>query len=540
MTLAALGRHSEQLTPLDAAFWGLDSVTAPMHVGWVAELACPAAGPRPTLQQLRAHVDARLRQVPRFRQRIALTAGGPVWVDDEHFDISHHVRRASAADLGAIADEILAAPLLSHRPLWELWIADGLDEGRVGIVGKAHHVLIDGAGAVAFMALLLDGEHAPERGAAASPAPRSPERGDAASPAPRSPERGDAASPAPRSPEPGAPRSPERGAAVLRTPRSPERGVPRLPEPGAAALRTPRSPERMRRARIGAHVLRTTALPLAPRSPLNGPLSSGRHLACAARPLEDLRTIERRFGTTINDVLLAASAGALRELLVANDRRAAPLKAMVPVSVRGAHERWGNRMVAVFPWLPCDEPDAERRLAAVHTAMGRHKRGDALAADAMLAALGHTPRPLRSALSHALSSPRLFNLTVSNVPGPAGRLSLMGCPVTRAYPAVPLAAGHRVSIGMTSIKGNACFGVFADAARAAAADRLARQIGAEIDELLARGGRADINPRDHAHEQRGSRWLSRHPSNRRSATTARRRRTTRPPAGRTRATRRSG
>jgi WS/DGAT/MGAT family acyltransferase len=296
----------------------------------------------------------------------------------------------------------------------------------------------------------------------------------------------------------------------------------------------------MRRARSCAHVLATTALPLAPPSPLNGPLSSGRHLACASRPVKDLKTIERRFGTTINDVLLAASAGALRELLVANDRPAAPLKAMVPVSVRGAYERWGNRIVAVFPWLPCDEPDAERRLAAVHAAMGRHKRGDAPAADAMLGALGHTPRPLRSALSRALSSPRLFNLTVSSVPGPAGRPMLMGCELTRAYPAVPLAAGHRLSIGMTSVNGVACFGVFADAARAAAADRLARQIGAEIDELLARCGAGDTTARERAHDQRGAPWLSRHTNHARRTTTARRRRTGRPRAGATRATRRSG
>lgn len=468
MEMAALARHSEQLTPLDAAFWGLDSATAPMHVGWVAELACPADGPRATFEQLRAHVDARLRRAPRFRQRIALTQDGLVWVDDEHFDIAHHVRRASATDLGALADEVLSVALLSHRPLWELWIADRLDCGGVGIVGKAHHGLVDGVAAATFMALLLDGEPARVRDAAA----------------------------------PGAPRTP--------------------------------------RARNEAHVLAAAALPLAPPSPLNGALSSGRHLACAARPLENLRTIEQRFATTINDVLLAASAGALRELLLAHDATAAPLKAMVPVSVRGAHEQWGNRIAAVFPWLPCDEPDAARRLAAVHATMRQHKLRDVAAVDAMLGSLGHAPRPLRNAFSRALSSPRLFNVTISNVPGPAGPLALMGCRVTRAYHAVPLATGHRVSIGMTSVNGTACFGVFADTARAADADRLAWQIGAAIDELLARCGNADTTARDRAHEPRGAPWLSRHPNHGRCEIRAQLRRTARPRAGATRATRRSG
>jgi diacylglycerol O-acyltransferase / wax synthase len=417
MKMAALGRHSQQLTPLDTALWGLDSVTAPMHVGWVAELARPEAGPRPTFEQLRAHIDARLMRAARFRQRVVLTQDGPVWADDEHFDIAHHVRRTSATDLGALADEVLSRPLLSYRPLWELWIADRLDDGHMGIVGKTHHGLLDGFSPT-FMALRLDCAAAPAR------------------------------------------------------------------EPAAA--REPRPHQRIRRAHNEAHVLATAALPLAPPSPLNGPLSFGRHLAYATRPLENLRIVERRFATTINDVLLAASAVALRELLLAHGRTAVPLKAMVPVSVRGAHEQWGNRIAAVFAWLPCDEPDAERRLAAIHAAMRDHKRRDVPAADAMLGALAHAARPLRSVLSRALSSPRMFNLTISNVPGPAGAVTLMGCEVTRAYPAVPLASGHRVSIGMTSVNGHACFSVLADSAHAAHADQLARDIGAAMDELLDR------------------------------------------------------
>jgi WS/DGAT/MGAT family acyltransferase len=230
-----------------------------------------------------------------------------------------------------------------------------------------------------------------------------------------------------------------------------------------------------------------SALPPAPRNRLNGRTTSSRHLAWSSRPLSELELIERRFGTTINDILLAASAGAVRYLALSHDEAARRLKAMVPVSVRAPEERWGNRIAFFFPGLPCDEPDAVRRLRDVHAAMCARKRGhEAEAADILLRTLGRAPRPLRNLASRLLTSACLSNVTISNVPGPSVPLYLMGCQAEEAYPVVPLTAGHGVSIGMTSVDGTACFGVYADGSRAADADRLARAIGEGIDELLRR------------------------------------------------------
>jgi hypothetical protein len=158
---------------------------------------------------------------------------------------------------------------------------------------------------------------------------------------------------------------------------------------------------------------------------------------------------------------------------------------MVPVSVSDPAERWGNRLAFIFLALPCEEPDPLWRLRDVHVAMGERKRGGELdGAEALLAALSWAPRPLRRVTAHALASPQLSNLTISNIPGPRVPLYLMGSELRSAYPVVPLAAGHRISIGMTTIHERACFGVYAEAELAADADRILRGIDRSIDELL--------------------------------------------------------
>jgi WS/DGAT/MGAT family acyltransferase len=221
-------------------------------------------------------------------------------------------------------------------------------------------------------------------------------------------------------------------------------------------------------------------------------MAAARHLACHARPLEDLKVIRRRFGTTVNDVLLSASAGALRGLLEDRQEPFHDVKAMVPVSIDdGAHarseERWGNGIAFLFLVLPCEEPDPVWRLREVHVAMRERKRArEPEGSGAVLDALGYAPRSLRRLVSKALASPQVSNLTISNIPGPRVPLYLMGCEVTRAYPAVPLTTGHGISIGMTTVGGQACFGIYAQAELADDAELIARGIGAGIDELLAR------------------------------------------------------
>src|SRR4051794_27651742 len=156
---------STRLTSLDASFLEVESSTAHMHVGWAALFSPPQGRKRPGFIDLRDHVESRLGRAPRYRQRLMNTPFGvsePVWVDDPDFDVMQHVHRARSADFHEVADMVMSAPLDPQRPLWELWIADDLDDGRIGVVGKAHHCMVDGLAAVELATLLLDPTPDPE------------------------------------------------------------------------------------------------------------------------------------------------------------------------------------------------------------------------------------------------------------------------------------------------------------------------------------------------------------------------------------------
>lgn len=448
----------ERLSALDAAFLSLEAPHAPMHVGWAAKFAPRADGSRPSFEDVRGLIASRLGRAPRYRQRLAdvpLGLGDPVWVDDPQFDVANHVRRAGHGDFQRLADEVLSTPLEHGRPLWELWIAEQLDDGRVGVVGKAHHCLVDGLAAIELMALLLDAEPEPEPDGEPQWAPQ------------------------------GGTGALELAADAIRHQAEQALEMARLP------LRYALSPTRL--LDVPADVWRTsrallnTAAPLAPSTRLNGPMSARRHLAVERRSLQDIKTIKHRFGTTVNDVLLAATAGALRSLARERGEPLRPIKAQVPVSVAAPNERWGNRLAFLFVVLPTLEADPVWRLRDIHVAMrDRKQAGEPETVDAIFSAVARAPRQVRRLASRILASPLLSNLTVSNIPGPQVPLFLMGCEALQAYPVVPLTDGHGVSIGMTTVQDEACFGVYAQAALAADADLLARSIGDEIDALLAR------------------------------------------------------
>jgi WS/DGAT/MGAT family acyltransferase len=450
-----------RLSALDAAFLAIESEHAPMHVGWAALFRPPAGAPAPGFEQIREHIEQRLHRAPRYRQRLATVPLGlddPVWVDDARFDVTRHVRRSDHEDFGELVDEVMSTPLQHDRALWELWIADALPDGRIGVVGKAHHCLVDGLAAVELMALLLDATPEPEL-AAAAPA-------SAAGWIPRAVPSaatlvGDAIS-----------HQASNAIALARVPLRWMRDPRTIAElPGLA----------WRVAQAVVH----TAQPLSQPSRLNGAMSAMRHLAWHSRPMEDLRIIKRHFGTTVNDILLSASAGALRALHEQSAEQPRDVKAMVPVSVEAPGEEWGNRIAFMFLELPCTEADPVWRLREIHVAMRERKReGEPQGADAVLEALSFAPRRVRRVASKLLASPRLSNLTISNIPGPSVPLYLMGCEVERAYPIVPLTDGHGISIGMTTIHERACFGIYAQAELAGDADRIARGIDEAIDELL--------------------------------------------------------
>jgi WS/DGAT/MGAT family acyltransferase len=224
----------------------------------------------------------------------------------------------------------------------------------------------------------------------------------------------------------------------------------------------------------------------APTSVLNRQLSPLRRLAWSQRPLEELRTIRRAYGTTINDVILAAVAGGIRAYMLRRGEEPVALKAMVPVNVRSPQDVLGNHISFAFTELPCDDPDPLGRLYQVHASMSRCKRdGEPEGSDLVLKAASRTPVTVQQALSRLISSPRAFNLVVSNIPGPTVPTYMLGCRLQAVYPMVPLADHHAVSVGMITVHDQACFGVYADRQALPDVNLLAQDIDEALTDLLA-------------------------------------------------------
>ena len=209
------------------------------------------------------------------------------------------------------------------------------------------------------------------------------------------------------------------------------------------------------------------------------------------RPLRDLKLVKASFGTTINDVVLAAATGGVRRLLEQRAEHPVPLKAMVPVNVRGAAENGdgGNRISFMFVGLPCDEVDPARRLQSIHAeTAGRKDEDEAHWVETVFDAIGYLPQPVRNAVSNVIASPLIFNLTVSNIPGPREPMYMLGCELDEAYPVVPIADRHALSIGVTTICDDAFFGIYADREALPDSDLVASAIDDSLDELVALSG----------------------------------------------------
>ena len=448
-----------RLSSLDTSFLEVETSAAHMHVGWAALVGLPESRPKPTFEELREHIAGRMARAPRYRQRFAevpLGAADPVWVDDDRFSIERHVHRSTRSDLSEVVDEVMSRRLSRDRPMWELWIADRLGDGRIGVVGKAHHAMVDGLAAVELATLLLDG----------TPEPPPPEA-DGWSPA-----------------EPPGPFRLFADGVASR--------VAQMVDIASLPLQAVRHPRQALRAPAlaleASWALVDAARPGAGLPPFVRPTSPLRHLAMTRRPLSELKAIKSGLGTSVNDVLLAAVAGGIREFLQQTGTDPVPYKTMVPVSLRSAAEAdgLGNRIAFVFVDLPCDEPDRVRRVRDVASAMGKRKdANEPEGADLLMRLAGYAPRALQRAVSRLVSSPRTFDLVVSNIPGPPEPLWMLGCPLEEAYPIVPFADRHSLSIGLTTVCDQAFIGLYADRRALPEADRLAELIDAEFDELLA-------------------------------------------------------
>jgi diacylglycerol O-acyltransferase len=453
---------AERLSALDGAFLRLETERAPMHVGWRALFEPPASRTRPTLETVRALVAARVALVPRCRQRLAFPAfgiGEPAWVDDHGFNAADHVVALSAEhealSLDAFdvrSDRFFSAPLDRGCPLWQIGLAPRLEDGRIGVVGKVHHAMADGIAATEIALLLFDSSPTTEPGDAPAWCP---------APAPTSTRLAlealvDAA---------GAPLQLAR--ALGRTPRRTMAGV--VPTVGRAALS------------LREDVLRPTS-----RAFLNPSTATRRTLIGHPVALELLRNAKPDPGVTTNDVCLAAVAGALRHLAIGSGEQPRALKAMIPVNIRDG-ENLGNRISLAFIKLPVDASTALERLALVHERTRAFKdAGRPAGMHTLLRAAELLPIPLRTPLARAAGSPRLFNLTVSNIPGPKVPVYLLGAELTTVYPIVPMLAQHALSIGIFTHREHAHFGLYADRAALPGVGDLPRLLDREIAMLAGR------------------------------------------------------
>jgi diacylglycerol O-acyltransferase / wax synthase len=458
----------ERLTTLDASFLFLEKPDSPMHVAGVLVLEPPRGG----LDALAALVEARLPLVPRYRQRVVEVPGhlaNPVWADDPDFDVDYHVRRSAVPRPGTqeqlleLVSRVTARPLDRSRPLWEVYLVEGLTEGRVAVITKTHPALVDGLGTVDIGQVLLD---------------TSPE----------------AELPAPEEWRPR--RLP--GALYL-VAEAMEEYVQR-PSAAVDAARHAVTDLRASGARLagaatGAVRAARSALFPAPPSPLNASSGSQRRVAVARAELDDVKAIRKAHGGTVNDVLLTVVTGALRDWLLSRGQAvvgSTSVRALVPVSVQDEGDRSpGNRVSSYLVDLPVGEPNPRVRLARLSFAMrGVTEHGRSVGAEALIALTGFAPPTLHALGARAARglSRRMFNLVITNVPGPQMPLYAAGSRMREVFPVVPLAPGQGLSIGITSYDGRVFFGLNADRDTVGDVEVLADLIEQEIGVLVETAG----------------------------------------------------
>jgi diacylglycerol O-acyltransferase / wax synthase len=433
---------TDRLTGLDTSFLHLEDATSHMHVASVMLFE----GPPPPYDELLDAFERRLPLVPRYRQRLAfvpLGQGRPKWVDDPHLNLRYHVRSTALPSPGSedqlkdLAGRVFSQQLDRDKPLWEVWLVEGLAGGRFAVLSKTHHALVDGVSGVDIMSVLFD--TSPEPAAPTGPGDRWLPR-----PLPSSAQL--------------------LGEALV------ERGT--LPGEITRSLRAIlRGPRRLlegaRDAAVGVGAMAWAGLNPAPSSPYNKQIGPHRRFTWVRADLSDLKDIKNSLGGTVNDVVLATVAGALGKHLRRRGQNTdgLELKAMVPVSVRQDVEQGalGNRVAAMMAPLPvwCQEPVA--RLDLVREELRDLKSsGQAVGARVLTDLSGFAPPTILGQASRLMSRQRFFNLVVTNVPGPQFPLYLLGRRMLDPFPMVPLASGQGVGVAILSYDGRINFGLVGD------------------------------------------------------------------------------
>ena len=457
---------ADRLSPLDVSFLYMETPTTAMHVGGVAILEPPAGGF--DYDRLVELITQRIALVPRYRQKVKWIPGriaNPVWVDDEDFDVTYHVRRSALpkpgddGQLRELVARLQSRQLDRNRPLWEIYLVEGLEGGRVGIITKTHHAMVDGVSAVDIGTVILDLTPEPRECPADGWVPR---------------------------------HEPNAAALVVGA-------VTDLVRRPTQAIDTARTAVVDARSTVGkaatvASAVLSSVVSMArpaPSSPLNVTIGQQRRFAMAATDLDDYKRVRKVHGGTVNDVVLATVAGALRAWLLTRGESVIPtttIRAMVPVSVRSEGEQMGNRVSSYFVDLPVGENNPVMRLHQVSVAMRGHKdSGQSVGADALVQMAGFAPPTIHSLGARAASgfTRRLFNLVVTNVPGPQFPLYAAGARMLSMYPVVPLAKGQAVSCGLTSYNGGVFYGLNADRDAMPDIDVLAGLIEESLAELVA-------------------------------------------------------
>lgn len=435
------GTHLERLSSTDASFLTNESGTSHMHIGGILIFE----GPPPAYVDLVEHVRGRLDQVPRFRQRLVvppLEAGRPLWADDVNFNLGYHIRHTALPEPGGeeqlkrLAARVFSQQLDRSKPLWEMWLVQGLERDRFALLTKTHHAAVDGIAGVDIGTVLFDLEPVPE------PAPA---------------EDGWVPDPAPTTRELLA-----RGAAdAVSTPL-------RLAERAIGAVRHPESAgKRMVEALEGVGEVVGAFADPAPDVPLNQPIGPHRRFAWSRSDLATFKRIKDTLGGTVNDVVLAVVTGALRNWLHTRGVRTEglELRALVPVSIRTADERGelGNKLAAMRGPLPVYVEDPARRLRVVSEQMEGLKRSkQALGAEVISRFNDFAPPTLLAQAARINFSTRLFNLIVTNVPGPQMPLYVLGRKLDEVFPVAFLPEEHALAVAIMSYNGRVCWGLLAD------------------------------------------------------------------------------
>ena len=456
--------HKDRLSAIDASFLAQEKQSSHMHVGALVTFD----GSAPSREELRAHLEGRLGRVPRYRQKLAfppLEAGRPFWVDDPNFNLDYHVRHTalpkpgSGDQLRELAGRIFSQRLDRSKPLWEIWIAHGLDGGRFALISKTHHALVDGVSGVDIATVLFD----------LSPVPGDPDEGDGWTP----------------SPEPSDVELVAEGVkGLIRTPFGlAGRAIGAIQRPGETL-------EQIREGAEGLGEVVWAGMNPAPDVPLNVPIGPHRRVRWVQSRLADFKEVKNGLGGTVNDAVLAVVAGALRRWL--HDRgvrtQGVELRALVPVSIRAEDDKdsLGNRIAAMRGPLPVYVEDPVERLRVVREGMGQLKESkQALGAEVIAGLTDFAPPTLLAQASRLNFSTRLFNLIVTNVPGPQFPLYLLGREMEEIVPVAFLPENHALAVAIMSYNGKVDFGLLADYDAMPDLDAFAEHLEESLAELVA-------------------------------------------------------